>query len=187
MRPAVFLDRDGTLLEEAGYLDRLERLVFFPFAIDAIRLLNRAGYAIVVVTNQSGVGRGMYAEDFVIRAHQVVDERVRVGGGQIDGYYYCPHHPTAEIEKYRLDCDCRKPGPGMLRQAAADLDLDLSRSFAIGDKWTDVQAGRAAGASGILVRTGYGRSSEMGRRNGVEPVAVVDDVISAAAWILRRT
>ena len=112
MRPAVFLDRDGTLLEEAGYLDRLERLVFFPFAIDAVRLLNRGGYAVAVITNQSGVGRGMYEESFVIRAHQVVDQHVRAGGGRIEGYYYCPHHPTAEIAKYRQDCDCRKPGPG---------------------------------------------------------------------------
>jgi D-glycero-D-manno-heptose 1,7-bisphosphate phosphatase len=186
MRPAVFLDRDGTVLEEAGYLDRLERLVFFPFAIDAIRLLNRGGFAVVVITNQSGIGRGMYAEEFVIRAHQVVEARVMEGGGHIDGFYYCPHHPTAEIEKYRRDCECRKPGPGMMKQAASDLDLDLSGSFTIGDKWTDVQAGAAAGAKGILVRTGYGRSSELTPRPAVEPAAVLDDLISATAWILRH-
>lgn len=186
MKPAVFLDRDGTVLEEAGYLDRLERLVFFPFAIDAIRLLNRAGYAVVVITNQSGVGRGMYEESFVIRAHQVVDEHVRAGGGRIHGYYYCPHHPLAEIERYRKDCDCRKPGPGMLRQAATELDLDLSRSFAVGDKWTDVQAGTSAGAKGILVRTGYGRSSELVRRPTANPAIVADDLVAAAAWILRH-
>jgi len=186
MRPAVFLDRDGTVLEEAGYLDRLERLVFFPFAIDAVRLLNRAGFAVVIITNQSGVGRGMYEEAFVIRAHQVVDERVGAGGARIDGYYYCPHHPEAEVEKYRLDCDCRKPGPGMLRQAAADLDLDLARSFAIGDKWTDVQAGVAAGARGILVRTGYGRTSESSPKRPVEPATIADDLIAATAWILRN-
>ena len=185
MRPAVFLDRDGTLLEEAGYLDRLERLAFFAFGIDAVRLLNRGGYAVVIMTNQSGVGRGMYEEEFVLRAHQVVDERVRAGGGRIDGYYYCPHHPEAEVEKFRKDCDCRKPGPGMLRQAAADLGLDLSRSFTVGDKWTDVQAGVTAGARGILVRTGYGRTSEAGRRP-VEPVAIADDLIAATAWILRN-
>ena len=122
MKPAVFLDRDGTVLEEAGYLDRLERLVFFPYAIDAIRLLNHAGFAVVIITNQSGVGRGLYEEEFVHRAHAVVDERVKAGGGRIDGFYYCPHHPTAEIERYRKDCDCRKPGPGMLRAAAVALD-----------------------------------------------------------------
>jgi D-glycero-D-manno-heptose 1,7-bisphosphate phosphatase len=186
MRPAVFLDRDGTMLEEAGYLDRLERLVFFPFTIDAIRLLNRGGFAVVLVTNQSGVGRGMYSEELVVRAHRLVDERVAEAGGRIDGYYYCPHHPLAEIEKYRCDCDCRKPRPGMVRKAAADLDLDLTRSFAIGDKWTDVQVGQSAGGKGILVRTGYGRSSEMAPAPGVRPVLVADDLISATAWILRH-
>ena len=185
-RRAVFLDRDGTVLEEAGYLDRLERLVFFPFAIDAIRLLNRAGFAVVIITNQSGVGRGMYEEEFVHQAHGVVDERVTAGGGHIDGFYYCPHHPTAEIERYRKDCNCRKPGPGMLHAAAADLELDLSRSFAVGDKWTDVQAGLAAGAKGILVRTGYGRSSETSPRRHVEPTWIADDLIAATAWILRQ-
>ena len=186
MTPAVFLDRDGTLLEEAGYLDRLERLAFFSFGIDAVRLLNRGGYAVVIITNQSGVGRGMYEEAFVVRVHEVVDERIRAGGGRIDGYYYCPHHPEAEIAKYRRDCDCRKPGPGMLRQAAGDLDLDLSRSFTVGDKWTDVQAGVAAGARGILVRTGYGRSSEAAATRPAEPAAIADDLIAATAWILRN-
>lgn len=186
MRPAVFLDRDGTLLEEAGYLDRLERLVFFPFSIDAVRLLNRGGFAVVIITNQSGVGRGMYSEEFVIQAHEVVAQRVAEGGGRIDAYYYCPHHPAAEVERYRLACDCRKPAPGMLRRAAVDLSLDLSRSFIIGDKWTDIEVAHAAGAHGILVRTGYGRSSELAPRAGVEPAAVVDDLIAAAAWILRQ-
>ena len=186
MRPAVFLDRDGTLLEEAGYLDRIERLVFFPYGIDAVRLFNRAGFAVVIITNQSGVGRGMYEEAFVGRVHEVMRERMAAGGARIDAFYYCPHHPTAEIERYRRDCDCRKPGAGMLRQAAADLGLDLARSFTVGDKWTDVQAGTAAGARGILVRTGYGRSSELSPRPGVEPAAIVDDLVSAAAWIFRQ-
>ena len=182
----MFLDRDGTLLEEAGYLDRLERLAFYSFGIDAIRLLNRGGYAVVVITNQSGVGRGMYEEAFVHRAHEVVDQRVTAGGGRIDGYYYCPHHPDAELERYRRECDCRKPGPGMLRQAGADLGLDLVRSFTVGDKWTDVQAGTAAGGRGILVRTGYGRSSEAAPVRPVEPAAIADDLIAATAWILRN-
>lgn len=186
MRPAVFLDRDGTLLEEAGYLDRLERLVFFPFAIDAVRLLNRAGFAVVIITNQSGVGRGMYPEEFVVGAHEVIAARMAEGGARVDAFYYCPHHPAADIDKYRLECDCRKPAPGMLRRAAADLDLDLSRSFTVGDKWTDVQVGQAAGARGILVRTGYGMSSEHRRPSGAEPAAIVDDVIAATAWILRQ-
>jgi D-glycero-D-manno-heptose 1,7-bisphosphate phosphatase len=186
MRPAVFLDRDGTLLEEAGYLDRLERLTFFPYAVDAVRLLNRAGYAVVVVTNQSGVGRGMYEESFVHEAHEVMTARFRGGGARIDGYYYCPHHPDATVARYRLDCDCRKPAPGMLRKAAADLDLDLPRSVSIGDKWTDIGAGAGAGARGILVRTGYGRWSETALPAGVRPAAVADNVMAAVAWILRQ-
>ena len=186
MRPAVFLDRDGTILEEAGYLDRLERLVFFPYAVDAVRLLGRAGFAVVVFTNQSGVGRGMYTEEFVREAHEVVAAQMGEGGARVDGFYYCPHHPLAEVEAYRRTCDCRKPGSGMLRQAARDLDLDLTRSWTVGDKWTDVEAGSAAGARGILVRTGYGRSSELAPRAGVVPAAVVDNVAAAAAWILRH-
>ena len=186
MTPAVFLDRDGTLLEEAGYLDCLERLAFFPFSIDAVRLLNRAGYAVVIITNQSGVGRGMYAEEFVVAVHDVVRQRVAEGGGRIDAAYYCPHHPEAEVERYRAACDCRKPAPGMLRRAAADLSLDLARSFTVGDKWTDVEVAAAAGARGILVRTGYGRSSELAPRPGVQPAAVVDNLAAAAAWILGQ-
>lgn len=186
MRSAVFVDRDGTLLEEAGYLDRLERVVFFPFSIDAIRLLNRAGFAVVVITNQSGVGRGLYEEAFVIRTHEMLAARVAEGGGHIDGFYYCPHHPAADIEAYRIDCECRKPAPGMLRQAAADLAIDLSRSFTVGDKWSDVQVAQAAGASGILVRTGYGRDTESAPRAGIAPAAIVDNLAAAAAWILRQ-
>jgi D,D-heptose 1,7-bisphosphate phosphatase len=182
----VFLDRDGTLLEEAGYLDRLERLAFFPYAIDAVRLLNRAGFAVVIITNQSGIGRGMYGEQFVKETHDVITARMHAGGAILDGFYYCPHHPDASIESYRKDCDCRKPAPGMLTRAAADLDLDLARSFSVGDKWTDVQVGQAAGARGVLVRTGYGRLNEATPLPGVSPAAVAENVIAAVAWILRE-
>ena len=182
----MFLDRDGTLLEEAGYLDRLERLAFFPYAVDAVRLLNRAGYATVIMTNQSGIARGLYDEQFVRVTHEEMTARLRAGGATIDGFYYCPHHPDATVEGYRKDCDCRKPAPGMLLKAAAELDLDLARSFTVGDKWTDVEVARAAGARGILVRTGYGRSSEASPVPGLQPEAIVDNVIGAVAWILRE-
>jgi D-glycero-D-manno-heptose 1,7-bisphosphate phosphatase len=185
VRPAAFLDRDGTLLEEAGYVDRLERLIFFPFSIDAIRLLNRGGYAVVVVTNQSGVGRGLYPESFVHEAHDWISRRSAEGGARIDAFYFCPHHPSADIEAYRRECDCRKPGPGMFRQAAADLGLDLPRSFVVGDKGSDILAARAAGSTGVLVRTGYGRDTE--RTDAAShAAAVADDLIAATAWILGR-
>ena len=184
MKPAVFIDRDGTVIEEAGYLDRLDRLVFFPYAVDAVRLLKRAGFAVVIVTNQAGVGRGIYGEQFVHDTHALIAARFAAAGAGVDAFYYCPHHPDATVARYRVACDCRKPAPGMLHKAAADLDLDLTRSFAIGDKWSDVKAGEAAGTRSLLVRTGYGRTTEGSRPEGTRAV-VVDNLIAAVASILR--
>src|SRR5262249_28936837 len=121
MRRAVFLDRDGTLIEESGYLDRLDRLVFFPYSVDAVRSLNRAGYAVVVVTNQAGIARGIVREAFVGEAHAAISARLAAGGARVDAYYYCPHYRTGTVAEYVGQCDCRKPQPGMLRRAAADL------------------------------------------------------------------
>jgi D-glycero-D-manno-heptose 1,7-bisphosphate phosphatase len=185
VRSAVFLDRDGTLIEEAGYLDRLERLVFYPYSIDAVRLLNRADLAVVIITNQAGVARGIFPESFVGEAHRHITQTLELGGARVDGFYYCPHHPEASVGQYRQSCECRKPQPGMLRQAAGDLQLDLARSFVIGDRWHDLQAGAAVGARGILVRTGYGRTEEAAETSGASAAAIVDNLIEAASWILR--
>ena len=184
-RPAVFLDRDGTLLEEAGYLDRLERLIFFPFTIDAVRLLNRAGFAVVVVTNQAGIARDIFKEAFVAEAHRHITERLVAGGARVDRFYYCPHHPEAVVEEFRRMCDCRKPQPGMLTRAAADLDLALDRSFVVGDRWHDLEAGQRVGARTLLVRTGYGRTEEASPKPEVRPSAIVENVMEAVSWILR--
>lgn len=184
-RPAVFLDRDGTLVEEAGYLDRLERLVLFPYSVDAIRLLNRSGFAVVIVTNQAGIARGIFKESFVAEAHRHIGERLARGGAKVDGFYYCPHHPEAVIEALRQDCECRKPKPGMLTRAASDLGLDLAASFVVGDRWHDLEAGQRVGARGILVRTGYGRTEEAAPNPAVTPAAITDNVIEAVSWILR--
>jgi D-glycero-D-manno-heptose 1,7-bisphosphate phosphatase len=184
-RPAVFLDRDGTLVEEAGYLDRLERLIFFPYSVDAVRVLNRAGLAVVIVTNQAGVARGIFPEEFVAEAHRHITERLEGGRAHVDGFYYCPHHIEASVERYRIACDCRKPQPGLLRRAASELNLDLTRSFVVGDRWHDLQAGNAVGSRGLLVRTGYGRTEEASGKRDIVPAAVVDNLIAAASWILR--
>jgi len=184
-RPAVFLDRDGTLVEEAGYLDRLDRLAFFPYSVDAVRLLNRAGFAVVVVTNQAGVARGMFDDAFVTTVHRRIGEVMDAGGARIDGFYHCPHHPDGTVAEYRRACDCRKPQPGLLRQAAADLRLNLLRSVVIGDRWHDLEAGDAVDARGVLVRTGYGRDEEHMPQADVRPAAVVDNLIAATSWILR--
>jgi D-glycero-D-manno-heptose 1,7-bisphosphate phosphatase len=185
-RPAVFLDRDGTLIEEAGYLDRLERLVFFPYSVDAVRLLNRAGFAVVIVTNQAGIARGIVREAFVAEAHQHISERLEAGGARIDAFYYCPHYPEGSVERYRTACDCRKPQPGLLRRAAQDLDLDLSRSFVVGDRWHDIEAGHLVGARSVLVRTGLGTREEARPQPGLTPDAIGDTLVDAVAWILTR-
>jgi D-glycero-D-manno-heptose 1,7-bisphosphate phosphatase len=185
-RPAVFLDRDGTLIEEVGYLERIERLEFFPYSVDAVRLLNRIHYAVVVVTNQAGVARGMFDEAFVNEVHRRIAAVLEAGGAHVDGFYYCPHHPDGSVAEYRRACDCRKPQPGLLSKAATDLRLDLTRSIVVGDRWHDLEAGGAVDARGILVRTGYGREQErLPPPAGVRPAAVVDNLIAATSWILR--
>lgn len=185
--PAVFLDRDGTLIEEAGYLDSLDRMQLFPWTVDALRLLERAGYRRVVVTNQSGIALGLFDEAFVQRTHEALTVRLEEAGASIDAYYYCPHHPHGHVDALRQGCACRKPGPAMLEQAASDFDLDLSRSFAIGDRWTDVQLASTAGLrGGILLRTGHGRSAEQRPADGVVAAHVADDLIGAVSWILRQ-
>lgn len=186
MKPAVFLDRDGTLNVDVGYLDRLERLALFPWSLDAIRLLRRAGYAVVVVTNQAGVARGMVDESFVEEVHQVIQRRLLSIGEKLDGHYYCPHEPNAPVTAYRQDCDCRKPKPGLIRRAAEALDIDVTRSVMVGDKWSDIGLARAAGTRAVLVRTGYGRSQEAAPLPGLDADATVDTLMDAVSWILRH-
>jgi D-glycero-D-manno-heptose 1,7-bisphosphate phosphatase len=186
MKRAVFLDRDGTLIEESGYLDRLERLIFFPFTVDAVRVLNRAGFAVVVVTNQAGIARGIVKESFVDEAHQHIARRLEAGGATIDAFYCCPHYPQGVVEQYSRTCDCRKPQPGLFLRAAADLNLDLEHSFVVGDRWHDLAAGQAVGASGVLVRTGIGQSDEAAPDPNIVPDAIVDNLMEAAAWILEQ-
>lgn len=181
----MFVDRDGTLIEEAGYLSHLDRLVFFPFTVDAVRQLNRGGFAVVVITNQAGIARGIVSEAFVSDAHRHIEERLAAGGARLDAFYHCPHHPKGIIEALRESCDCRKPQPGLIRRAAADLDLDLSRSFTVGDRWHDVEAGRAAGTRTVLVRTGYGAAEERTPGPDRHADAVADNLAGAAAWILQ--
>ncbi len=182
--PAVFLDRDGTMIEDVGYLDALSRVVYYPWTVDAIRILNRAGLRVVVVTNQSGIARGFFTEAFVQETHRSIDARLAAGGARVDGYYYCPHHPAGRVAEFARACDCRKPGPGMIDSAARDLDLDPARSFVVGDTWLDIGLARSVGARGILVRTGGGAAWEDRPPNGLAADAVVDNLAAAAGWII---
>jgi len=183
-RPAVFLDRDGTIIEDVGYLDTLDRVTFFPWTVDTIRALNRAGLAVVVVTNQSGIARGLFTEAFVEETHRYLTARLEMGGARVDAYYYCPHHPDSTAAEYRRHCDCRKPAPGLIDRATNDLGLDPARSFVVGDRWLDVQLGRAVGARTILVRTGIGAVEETRPPSGVTADTIVDNLAAAASWIL---
>jgi D-glycero-D-manno-heptose 1,7-bisphosphate phosphatase len=187
MRPAVFLDRDGTLIEDVGYLDAIARVAFYPWTIDSIRALNRAGLAVVVVTNQSGIARGILDQALVDATHEHLTARLTAGGARVDAYYYCPHHPRGTVPQFARECDCRKPARGLIDRAVTDLELDAARSFVVGDKWTDVQLGRAIGARAILVRTGGGAVEERRPVAGLAADAIVDNLAAAASWILGQS
>jgi len=182
----VFLDRDGTLIEEVGYLDRVERVALYPWTIDAVRALNRARFRVVMISNQSGVARGFFPEAVVEDVHRHIAALLDAGGARIDAYYYCPHHPEGKVERYAIRCDCRKPARGLVDRAAAELGIDPARSFVVGDRWLDVELARAVGARGVLVRTGYGLTEETRPPRGVAADAIVDNLVAAAGWILRQ-
>lgn len=160
MRRAVFLDRDGTIIQEVGYLNQPHQVELLPGAAEAIVRWNRGNVPVVVVTNQAGVARGFFPESRVNDVHRRLDELLGVRGAHIDAYYYCPHHPTAGKWPYRCVCSCRKPAAGMLFNAARELNLDLRASIMVGDKYSDLVAGVTAGCRAVLVRTGYGAQTE---------------------------
>jgi D-glycero-D-manno-heptose 1,7-bisphosphate phosphatase len=187
VRRAVFLDRDGTLIEERGYLDRLDMLTIFPWTADALRLLRRAGFATVVITNQAAVGRGIIDEPFLAEVHRELSARLERGDAAIDRYYYCPHADDATLAQYRVACRCRKPEPGMIERACRELDLDPARSFMVGDRWLDVACGRGAGTGALLIRTGHGAHEAERRPDGLRADAILDNLMEAAGWILRNS
>lgn len=186
VRRAVFFDRDGTLNEEVGYVDALSRFRLYPFAASAVRRINQAGMLAVVLTNQSGVGRGMFPEELVASVHERLRSEMQHAGAQLDAIYYCPHHPAAELAQYRVECACRKPSTGMMQQAAAQFSIRLEESFVIGDRYLDIEMAHRAGARGVLVRTGFGQGEwEMFHSNGaIQPDHVADNVYEAVQWVL---
>ena len=183
---AAFLDRDGTIIEEVGYLDRPERVVFYPWTIDAIRVLNRAGITVVMVTNQSGVARGFFSEAVVDEVHRHMAAMLAEGGARIDAYYYCPHHPDGKMPGYAQACDCRKPGRALVDRAVREFGIDPARSFVVGDRWVDVALAHTIGAGAILVRTGYGMSEELKPPANLTADVVVDNLIAASSWLLGK-
>ncbi len=188
MRAAVFLDRDGTVSEEVGYVNHIDRFRVFPWTGKAVRKLNQAGLAAVLVTNQSGVARGYFPEALVTEIHARLRAELALSDAWLDAIYYCPHHPEGQVAEYRRACDCRKPAPGMILRAAADLHVDLKASFVISDRYQDLAMGFQAGARGVLLLTGYGKGEYHYHRHAWArpPAFVAADLLEASDWILAQ-
>jgi D-glycero-D-manno-heptose 1,7-bisphosphate phosphatase len=187
---AVFLDRDGTINEEVGYLDSIDKLKLFPNAAAAIRIINESGMKAVVMSNQSGIARGYFTEEFVGTVHTHIQKTLRERGAFIDAFYYCPHHPTDGLGAYLQSCSCRKPEAGMLIAASEDLDIDLAKSYTVGDMSKDIQVAGKVGAKGVLVKTGYGvntieKDFTPGSAEVVRPDYIAEDILDAITWIMR--
>jgi D-glycero-D-manno-heptose 1,7-bisphosphate phosphatase len=180
---AVFLDRDGTLIRDIGYLCREEQLEILPRVPEAIRRLREGGFKVVVITNQSAVGRGRLAETDLLKIHHVLRERLAQDGAFLDGIYYCPHHPTEGIEAYKLECECRKPGTGLIFQASKELSIDPSISYIVGDQVIDVELAQRVGAQGVWICDPQKRSGKAAALNA----HCVADVGEAAEWIIDNS
>lgn len=168
MNKCIFLDRDGNINVEKDYLYKVEDFEFEAGSLEAIKIFKDLGYLVVVVTNQSGVARGYYREEDVQILHKYLAEKSLEAGGKIDAFYYCPHHPQKGVGEYKKECDCRKPGPGMFLEAQKKLDVDFPNSLVIGDKMSDVKAGKNLGMRGVLVRTGHGKLEEAKAEKNIE-------------------
>jgi D-glycero-D-manno-heptose 1,7-bisphosphate phosphatase len=188
LRPAVFLDRDGTINEQMGYINHISRFHLLPGVAEAIRRLNEARVPVVVVTNQSGLARGYFPAELLTAVHEKMVTLLAEQGAHVDGIYICPHHPEAKREEYRVNCDCRKPKTGLLVQAANDLGLDLTRSFVVGDRWSDLKTAANCGATPVLVLTGYGSGDALyiGPTQAVQPTMIGVDLAAAVQWILEK-
>jgi D-glycero-D-manno-heptose 1,7-bisphosphate phosphatase len=185
-RPAVFLDRDGTILDELGYVTPGKDIAIYPFSATAIAKLTAAGFPVVVITNQGGIALGLYDHAFVDDTHAWLDATLKGEGASITAWYYCPHHPDGKVAEFTHPCDCRKPATGMLDAAARDWGLDLAASWVVGDQWRDVELAHRAGARSVLVRTGYGRGLEGDWPAKVaRPTIVCDDLLAAAEHIVN--
>jgi D-glycero-D-manno-heptose 1,7-bisphosphate phosphatase len=188
LRPAIFLDRDGTVTDEVGYINHVSRAKIYPYAAEAVRMLKSTGLPVIIVTNQSGVGRGYFTEEIIGQVHQMVRDALRAAGTSIDAFYHCPHHPGAVVAAYRQECRCRKPGTGMPEQAAEEHGIDLSASYVVGDTYRDMQMGFNIGARTVLLMTGYGRGEYEYRRAGWTrmPDLVAENLLEAAKLIVQE-
>lgn len=185
MNKAVFLDRDGTINEEMGYINHLSRFKMFHFVPEAIKIFNTAGYKVIIVTNQSGVARGYFKEELVKEVNAALIKEVEKASARIDKIYYCPHHPVEGLGTYKKDCPCRKPNTGMIEKAAKEFEIDLSASYMIGDRYKDILFALKAGLKPIFVKTGYGLG-ELAYQSSTwdkQPFYIAEDLFEAARFI----
>ena len=184
MDVGVFLDRDGTINEEVGYVNHIDRFVLLPGAAAAIRKINEGGFKAVVITNQSGAARGYFPVELIDQVHQKMNGLLKEQGAFLDGVYTCTHGPAEEVRSG--SCDCRKPGIALMKQAADELKIDLQRSYVVGDRFRDIEMARNAGAKAVLVLTGYGKGELqfLGPGSQVQPDYIAGDLLAAVEWIL---
>lgn len=188
MKPAVFIDRDGTISEEVGYINHPSRFRLFPYAASAIGHLNEQGWLAILVTNQAGVARGYFSEEMIKTVHSAMSAELASSGAKLDAIYYCAHHPSVGEPPYRFDCDCRKPKPGLISRAAADFGIDLSRSWMVGDRYSDIELARNAGLKSAFVLSGYGRGEwEHQRMNwSQQPDLIAENLLEAVHNIVNE-
>jgi D-glycero-D-manno-heptose 1,7-bisphosphate phosphatase len=185
MNKAIFLDRDGTINEEMGYINHASRFQIFNFVPEAIKIFNTLGFKVIVVTNQSGVARGYYGEERVHEVHEILKNRLTEKKAKIDKFYFCPHHPTEGDGRYKIDCDCRKPKPGMVLKAKNEFNIDLDKSYMIGDRNKDIVFGKNLGLKTCMVLTGYGLGEYTYQRKlwAIQPDFIDDNLLASAKRI----
>ena len=187
-KPAVFIDRDGTINEQMGYINHISRFILLPRSAKAIRMLNTNEYLVVVVSNQSGVARGYFPIEFVEQVHRHLTSLLEKENAFIDRIFFCPHHRNGIVPEYSYNCQCRKPLKGFIDQACAELDIDMENSFVVGDRYNDIEFAHSSGLKGILVATGYGLGEIdyvlPGKKH--KPVYVARDLFDAAEWIIKN-
>lgn len=182
------MDRDGTVSEEVGYVNHLSRFRLFPYSAEAIKLLNDNGWLAIIVTNQAGVARGYFSEDVILSVHEQITRDLETVSAKLDAIYYCAHHPSVGEPPYRLDCDCRKPKTGLIDRASADFEIDLDRSWMVGDRYGDIELARNAKLHSAFVLSGYGRGEWEYQRGSwsMEPEVVAENLLEVVKIIIDR-
>lgn len=189
LKPVVFLDRDGTINYDAGYINHPDNFIMYPYAPQAVRMLNMNDFLVIVITNQSGLARGFFNLETMNDIHNKMYKTFENMGAHIDGLYYCPHDPNAKVAEYKAVCNCRKPETGMVEQALKDFPIDTNRMFFVGDKHSDIMAGYKSGCKTIMVETGYGKGDLINKSSKweVKPDKVCNNLLDAVRIILNNS